>query len=216
MNNAHTTRSKLRTVVVGAIAAVGFGVAMLGVGNLESAPKATVGQPAPDFTLTDLDGVEHSLSDYTSKGQTVVLEWFSPSCPFVKKHYRDDTMTMNTMQSDFKDESVVWLRINSAKANHPSAAAKLNKSTAEKWSITTPILMDPEGSVGRTYKAKRTPEMYIINADGVLVYHGAIDDRGDIQAPGEINYVRNGLNELIAGDSITTSTTKAYGCSIKY
>lgn len=216
MKQTFAIKSKFPSMIVGAIAAIGLSVAMLGAGNLESAEQAQVGQPAPDFTLTDLDGVEHTLSDYTSKGQTVVLEWFSPSCPFVKKHYRDDTMTMNTIIKDIADESVVWLRMNSARAGHPAAALKLNKQIVKKWDITTPILMDPEGTVGRTYKAKRTPEMYIINAQGVLVYHGAIDDRADAQAPGETNYVRNGLNEVIAGDSITKSTTKAYGCSIKY
>ena len=213
------TRSTTRSFI-SVFAAIGLGISMLGAGALETtqavAPKAQVGQPAPDFTLVDLDGNEHTLSEYTAKGQTVVLEWFSPLCPFVKKHYREDTGTMLAIQKDLKDESVVWLRINSAKASHPAAKLSTNQKAAEKWDITTPILMDPEGTTGRIYGAKRTPEMYIIDATGLLAYHGAIDNNNNASTPGEVNFVRNGLVQTLAGEEITTSTTKAYGCSIKY
>ena len=211
-----------RIKISATLAAAGLGLIMLGAGNLESesildqAPKAQVGQQAPDFTLTDLQGNEHTLSEYTADGQTVVLEWFSPMCPFVKKHYRGDTMTMVNIQNEHKDDSVVWLRINSAKASHPAAKLSTNQKTAEKWDITTPILMDPEGTIGRIYGAKRTPEMYIIDATGLLAYHGAIDNNNNASTPGEVNFVRNGLVQTLAGEEITTSTTKAYGCSIKY
>ncbi|MBL4699097.1 MAG: thioredoxin family protein [Phycisphaerales bacterium] len=211
-----------RIKISATLAAAGLGLIMLGAGNLESesildqAPKAQVGQQAPDFTLTDLQGNEHTLSEYTADGQTVVLEWFSPMCPFVKKHYRGDTMTMVNIQNEHKDDSVVWLRINSAKASHPAAKLSTNQKTAEKWGITTPILMDSKGSVGKNYGAKRTPEMYIIDSTGMLVYHGAIDNRPDAAAPGDVNYVKNALNQTLAGESVTTPTTKAYGCSVKY
>jgi len=211
----HTTRRRLSA----AIAVVGLGalsVVMFGLGSIERAPPAALGQPAPDFTLTDLDGIEHTLSEYTAKGQTVVLEWFSPLCPFVKKHYRDDTKTMLTIQKDLAGESVVWLRINSAKPSHPAADQDLNKKTAKKWGITTPILIDSDGTIGKAYGAKRTPEMYIIDAAGVLVYHGAIDNRPDAQTPGDLNYVRNALNQTLAGEPVAVPTSKAYGCSIKY
>ncbi len=215
--NTTTIRKTLFTTIA-TVGIIGLGISMLGAGATDSswAPKAQVGQAAPEFTLTDLDGNEHTLSDYTSKGQIVVLEWFSPVCPFVKKHYRDDAMTMINIEKDFKDQPVVWLRINSARAGHPAANIETTKKAVEKWGITTPILMDPKGAVGRIYGAKRTPEMYIIDATGTLVYHGAIDDRNDGQSPGGVNFVRTGLTELIAGEEITTATTKAYGCTIKY
>lgn len=209
-----------------AVAAMGLGAIMLGAGtnasnsainNAESlnAP-AIVGQPAPDFTLTDIDGVEHTLSEYTAKGQTVVLEWWSPSCPFVKKHYRKDTGTMLNIQKDMEAKPVVWLRINSAKASHPSADIQEVKDTANAWGITTPILSDTTGVVGQAYGAKRTPEMYIIDSAGTLVYHGAIDNRSDAEAPGDVNYVKKALSQTLAGEPVIESSTKAYGCSIKY
>ena len=209
-------KTPLATIILGAFAALGLGISMLGAGNVAQAPQAQVGQQAPDFTLTDLAGNEHTLSEYTAKGQIVVLEWFSPLCPFVKKHYRDDTGTMLAIEKEFKDESVVWLRINSSRASHKAAGVELNQTTAEKWGIASPILLDPEGTVGRIYGAKRTPEMYIIDTQGILAYHGAIDNDSRAVAPGDVNYVRNGLGELIAGEEISKATTKPYGCSIKY
>jgi len=209
-----------RISFVSTLAAIGLGATMLGAGHLdnknETVMNAQVGELAPDFTLTDIEGVEHTLSDYTAQGQIVVLEWFSPMCPFVKKHYRDDTKTMINIQNDFAGEDVVWLRVNSAKESHPSANVDTNKKTAQNWGITTPILFDSEGTVGKAYGAKRTPEMYIINSEGVLAYHGAIDNRPDAAAPGEVNYVRNALLQTVAGESVSESKTKAYGCSIKY
>lgn len=220
--SAMNQRFTKSTTVLGVLSATALSVSMFGFGNTQtqintdSAATAKVGQAAPNFTLTDADGVEHTLKEYTAKGQTVVLEWFSPMCPFVKKHYTEDTQTMLNIQAEHKDEPVVWLRVNSAKASHPSTGAKANKAAAENWGITTPILLDPTGEVGMSYGAKRTPEMYIIDSSGTLVYHGAIDNRPDAQAPGDVNYVNDALTQTLAGESVSKSTTTAYGCSIKY
>ena len=182
----------------------------------ESAAALTIGDAVPDFTLVDIEGNVHTLSDYTKAGNIVVLEWFSPSCPFVRKHYRDDTGTMLKIQADHDADNIVWLRINSAHSGHPDAANDFNKSAASDWGITTPILMDTSGKVGKSYGAKRTPGMYIINPDQTLVYHGAIDERSDAAAPGKTNYVAIALTELLAGDPVTKSETKPYGCVVKY
>lgn len=216
------THSAKTTTTLGFLIATALSFSMFGFGNAQTntqtAPAATaqVGQAAPNFTLTDLAGNEHTLEEYTAKGQTVVLEWFSPMCPFVKKHYAGESKTMLNIQAELEGESVVWLRINSARTAHPSSSNKANTAAADKWGITTPILLDPSGQVGLSYGAKRTPEMYIIDASGTLVYHGAIDNDSKAQAPGDVNYVSNALVELLAGEEITKSTTKAYGCSIKY
>lgn len=193
---------------------------MMGAGNatesVEAAAKLSIGDKAPDFTLVDLNGEEHTLSDYTAAGNTVVLEWFSPSCPFVIKHYREDTGTMNKIAADHAENNVVWLRINSGHTKHSSADKALNIKTASEWNIETPILMDGTGEVGKSYGAKRTPDMYIIGADGTLLYHGAIDNRSDAAAPGKVNYVANALEEINAGKKVSKPETKPYGCSVKY
>ena len=189
---------------------------MLGAGSLEQAKPAEIGAKAPDFTLVDTDGKEHTLSEYTKQGKTVVLEWFSPECPFVKKHYREDTGTMLAIQDEMKDQPVVWLRINSGRKGHPSTGVERNKQAAADWGIKTAILLDDSGKVGMSYDAKRTPEMYVIDAQGVLRYHGAIDNRNDAAMPGDVNYVRNALQQVLAGETVTTTQTKAYGCGVKY
>ncbi|MCA9274830.1 MAG: thioredoxin family protein [Phycisphaerales bacterium] len=189
---------------------------MLGAGSLEQAKPGEIGAKAPDFTLVDTDGKEHTLSEYTKQGKTVVLEWFSPECPFVKKHYREDTGTMLAIQDEMKDQPVVWLRINSGRKGHPSTGVERNKQAAADWGINTAILLDDTGKVGMSYNAKRTPEMYVIDAQGVLRYHGAIDNRNDAAMPGDVNYVRNALQQVLAGETVTTTQTKAYGCGVKY
>lgn len=190
--------------------------AMAGAGILEQAGPAKVGAKAPDFTLTDINGKEHKLSEYTAQGKVVVLEWFNPDCPFVKKHYRDDTGTMLKIQQDMKDQPVVWLMVNSGKKGHPTTGVERNKTAVNDWGITAPVLLDETGKIGMAYNAKRTPEMYIIDTEGVLRYHGAIDNRSDAAMPGEVNYVRNALQQVLAGETVATTETTAYGCGVKY
>ena len=180
------------------------------------AGAAAVGQAAPDFTATDALGKSHKLSDF--KGKHVVLEWTNPGCPFVVKHYGGN---MQALQAEFTTKGVVWLSINSTAANASDylAPAKLNAWKTEKKAASTAMLMDESGKIGQQYGAKTTPHMYIINPQGVLVYAGAIDSVpsarvDDIKTA--TNYVRQGLNEALGGKAISTSSTRAYGCSVKY
>ncbi|MDZ4188798.1 MAG: thioredoxin family protein [Hydrogenophaga sp.] len=180
------------------------------------AQAATVGQPAPDFTLSDTAGKPVKLSQY--KGKPVVLEWNNPGCPFVRKHYNGN---MQALQKEFAAKGVVWLAINSTRddsADHMSPA-QLARWMADKQASPTATLMDEAGTVGQAYAARVTPHMYIVNAQGLLVYAGAIDSIpsarvADIEKA--TNYVRQGLGELLAGKPLTTATSQAYGCSIKY
>jgi hypothetical protein len=89
----------------------------------------------------------------------------------------------------------------------------------ERRSRPTALLPDEEGTVGRLYGARTTPHMYIVDPQGKLVYAGGIDsipsaDPEDIRKA--VNYVKQGLNEALAGKPISMATTRAYGCSIKY
>jgi len=181
------------------------------------AAKVVVGGEAPNFTLVDVDGKEHSLKTYTDEGKVVVLEWFNPGCPFVQKHYSGEQQTMNTLAKEFKDDGVVWLRINSGAAGKEGAGAEANKKAAADWKIDAPVLLDETGKVGQMYGAKRTPEMFIIGTDGKIHYHGAIDDNNTAKLKGdEKNYVEAALKQILAGETVTMRETKAYGCAIKY
>ena len=182
-----------------------------------AAAAPIVGQPAPNFRLTDVNGKAVSLSDF--RGKTVVLEWNNPACPYVRKHY--DSGNMQRTQATAAKDGVAWLTINSGapgKQGHmsgPEAKAVLAKSGA----TPAAYLLDPQGDVGRTYGAKTTPHMYIVNKAGALVYAGGIDDKptpnsGDIV--GARNHVLAALSELKAGKPVSVATSRPYGCAVKY
>ncbi len=176
-----------------------------------------VGTTAPDFSLTDAKGETHSPSQY--KGKYVVLEWFNPECPFVKKHYGSGNM--QKLQEQYTSKGVVWLTIDS---NAPGSEGNLSADAASKvmtgWKTRqTALLLDPEGKAGRAYGAKNTPNMVVINPEGKIVYEGAIDSKATpnpADIPNSTNYVKVALDESLAGKAVTTSTTKPYGCSVKY
>ena len=192
-----------------------FALALLGAVLLAAPAMAggTVGEKAPDFTLTDLHGDSHSLSDF--EGKTVVLEWVNPNCPFSDRHAREGTM------QDLADEygEVVWLGINSTAADSRDFVPPVkHMAWAEKNGIEYSILYDESGEVGHAYDAKTTPHMYIIDGDGTILYNGAIDDDppGRKSQAQRNNYVDAGLTDLESGTRIATATTKPYGCTVKY
>ena len=179
--------------------------------------EAEIGKPAPAFTLPSCESKSVSLADF--KGKVVVLEWTNYGCPFVVKHYGSGNM--QKLQADATAKGVVWLSICSSapkQQGHATPADAL-KACTEKNSAATAYLIDESGATGRAYGAKRTPEMYVINADGILVYHGAIDDKKSVD-PADIatakNFVAAAIDETLAGKPVSTPETEAYGCSIKY
>jgi hypothetical protein len=178
---------------------------------------ATVGQPAPDFTLKDASGKTVKLSDY--KGKHVVLEWTNPGCPFVQKHYNSGNMP--TTQKDAMDKGVVWLSVNSTEKDSSDylEPVKLVAWMGEHKASPSAMLMDEEGNVGKAYGARTTPHMYIVNPQGQLIYAGGIDSIASSRQediPKATNYVKLGVSEALAGKQLTAATTKPYGCSIKY
>lgn len=179
--------------------------------------QVEVGAPAPNFTLKDCTGKERSLADF--KGKTLVLEWTNPGCPFVKKHYGSGNM--QKLQKDATAKGVVWLTICSSAPGKQGnmTPADVEKRCKEIDAAATAYLLDEDGKVGKLYGAKRTPEMYVINKEGILIYHGAIDDKKSPD-PTDIasakNYVDAALKETLAGKPVSTPKTEAYGCSVKY
>ena len=178
---------------------------------------ATVGQPAPAFTVQDSSGKTVSLADF--KGKHVVLEWVNPGCPYVVKHY--GSANMQGTQKDATTKGVVWLAVNSTSADHgdykaPAAMAQWMQGHKAAASAT---LMDADGKVGRAYGARTTPHLYIVDPKGLLVYAGGIDNKpstNPADIPGATNHVKVALGEALAGKAISQATTRPYGCSVKY
>jgi len=176
-----------------------------------------IGQPAPDFSVTDAAGKTQALSAY--KGKTVVLEWNNPECPFVRKHY--GATNMQKQQAEAAAQGVVWLTVNSGaegKQGHLDAAAATSY-VAKVEGKEAAYLLDADGKVGHSYDAKTTPHMYVIDKTGTLRYMGGIDsiastDKDDI--PKATQYVRQALGELAAGKPVSVTMSEPYGCSVKY
>ncbi|PRP96734.1 redoxin family protein [Enhygromyxa salina] len=137
-----------------------------------TAPTAKVGEPAPAFTLPNLDGEQVSLADFA--GKTVVLEWFNPDCPFVK--YAHGEGPLATLGNEQHQAGVVWLAINSGAAGKQGAGVERNKEAKAEWKLAHPILIDEDGAVGHSYGATTTPHMFVIDPEGKLVFAGGLDN----------------------------------------
>ena len=215
MSSISLSRKLLAALTVGAIASVAAVTAPASARVADDHQHAKVGAAAPDFTLTDTDGNTHTLSEYTKAGKIVVLEWFNPECPFVKKQYGDNTTMLDTYATTV-GKDVVWLAINSGAPGKQGAGIELNKQAKTDWELPYPVLLDESGEVGQMFGAKTTPHMFIIHRDGTLVYNGAIDNNPSPRGAGDINYVADALKAQFNGETITVSETKPYGCSVKY
>lgn len=183
--------------------------------NNTQAQTPAIGQPAPPFNAKTISGAVQSTA--TLKGKIVVLEWTNPECPFVKKHY--ESGNMQKLQAYAAEKGVVWLSINSSA---PGKQGHLDKEAQEALSVkerAAPLIVDEDGSIGRLYHASTTPHLFVIDQDGNLAYMGAIDDKptfdkADIKDAR--NYVKDAIDALLAGKKPETSTSKPYGCPVKY
>ncbi len=178
--------------------------------------EAEVGQPAPDFQATDINGKTVKLSDY--KGKIIVLESYNLDCPFCANHFK--TGSMQELQKEMTSKGVVWLMVNSVNSNNPShrtreqarAEWQKEKMNATAW------LDDSSGLIGHAYGMRTTPHMFVIDRAGTLVYKGAIDDQPTPSHDPRTarNYVREAIDAVMSGQKVSTPETKSYGCSVKY
>ena len=189
----------------------------LATSALPAADAPKPGSVAPDFSLTDTAGKAHSLA--ALKGKYVVLEWFNPGCPFVKKHYGSGNM--QKLQQEYTGKGVAWLTIDSGAPGLEGSltAEEGTKAIADLKIHSTALLLDGEGKVGHLYGAKNTPDMVVINPEGKVIYDGAIDSKATAD-PGDIasatNYVKAALDEAMAGKPVSVPSARPYGCSVKY
>jgi len=177
----------------------------------------TPGTAAPDFQGTDSNGVSHTLSQY--RGKYVVLEWANRGCPYDQKHYLSGNM--ESLQREWTGKGVVWLSVLSSAPGQQGSAtpAEENEYLKKMKAAPTAALLDPDGTIGHLYQAKTTPHIFVIDPRGKLIYQGAIDDKpttdqADIKTAR--NYLNEALNADMAGKPVPVTTTRPYGCSVKY
>lgn len=190
------------------MAILGFGLMIAG---------SALAAPAPAFELADTKGDVHKLSDYA--GKFVVLEWYNPDCPFVKKHHLSGSMA--GLQTKWAEHGVIWLAVNS------SAPGKQGNYTGteheailtERGAKPTALLLDADGTVGHAYGARTTPHMFVIDPAGEIIYQGAIDDKptaDQADLEGARNHVDSALEEALNGQPVSVASSDPYGCSVKY
>lgn len=185
-----------------------------------AAPDArlAVGAKAPDFTLKDLDGKTHKLSDYTKAGKIVVLEFWSPECPVVTKYYvkpkGKDQGAMPATYAQVKGKDLVWLAVDSlpesTEGNSREDMTRMSKAHGVAW----PLLLDGKQEVASAYGAQTTPDIFIIDAKGKLAYSGAVDQGTFKEIPKGTNYVVEAVKALRAGKTPASQSTQPFGCSI--
>ena len=176
-----------------------------------------VGSQAPNFRLASANGQPVTLDQF--KGKTVVLEWNNPGCPYVKKHY--ESGNMQKTQAAARKDGVVWLSINSGAPGNQGHmnGAEAKAFVAAQKAQPTAYLLDPQGTVGKSYGAVTTPHMYIIDPAGKLAYAGGIDDKATASKAdiaGARNHVLAALGEMKAGKKVSVATSRPYGCNVKY
>lgn len=189
--------------------AIAAALALAGTVGLSAA--ARVGEPAPNFSNVDTNGKTRTLSEF--KGKWVVLEWHNPGCEFTQKHYNGGNLP--TLQKEWTAKGVVWLTV----ASPSVPAARAMSLVQAKGGAQTAVLLDADAATAKAYEAKTSPQMFVIDPKGIVVYNGAIDDRPTPNVEdvaGAKNYVAAALTEAMAGRPVTISTSRPYGCAVSY
>jgi peroxiredoxin len=193
--------------------AVAAGLAMV----CASAMALKPGDPAPDFKGVDSNGKVQTLAQY--RGKYVVLEWANKGCPFEQKHYKSGNM--ERLQREWTSKGVVWLSVISSAPGQDGYVTPPEENDYLRTMKAAPsaAILDASGTIGRLYSAKTTPDMFVIDPQGKLVYEGAIDDQ-PTPDPASLkdakNYVSAALEASMAGRPVETPVTRSYGCSVKY
>lgn len=189
-------------------------LAMLGTA---SAHAVKVGDKAPDFSAKDTQGQTISLGQY--HGKYVVLEWTNRDCPYTKKQYTSGNM--QRLQKEWGAKDVVWITVLSSAHGQQGymTAAEENAWVKKVGADPHAVILDTEGQLGHEYDAKTTPDMYVIDPSGRLIYSGAIDnkpttDLSDVK--GADDFVSDALRESMGGQQVVKEYVRPYGCSVKY
>lgn len=206
-----TTRRLSQTASL--LAAAGLTIAMFAAFARADAPA---GEAAPAFSETTAAGETISLNGFD--GQTVVLEWTNHGCPYVQRHYGSGHM--QALQAQAAEDDVVWIQVISSAPGEQGyvqadEALALNQ---ERNAPVAHVILDPDGDLGRTYDARTTPHMYVIDGSGVVQYAGAIDDqpRPRSDSPAPVDYVGLALAAVAQGEAPDPAETQPYGCNVKY
>ena len=166
-----------------------------------------IGSAAPDFSLTTLDGKSFSLTQAATSHKAVVVMFVATKCPY-SNAYND---RMRDMAALYEKQGILFVGINSNKTEPADEVG----AHARQHGFAFPLMKDPDNKVADLYDARHTPEIYVVDPQGKLVYHGRIDENYEDPTKVTSPDLKNALDQLLAGKAIARAETKAFGCSIK-
>lgn len=182
-------------------------ILFIAVSAFAGEPKSlAIGGDVPVFALKNYDGKEYSLKTALKESKYAVVMFISTECP-VSNAYNE---RMEKLFETYSAKGVTILALNANKAED----VKTIEAHAKAHGFKFPVLKDEKNKVADLYGAQVTPETFVINPQGKLLYHGRIDDnkKGDnIQSKD----LANALDMLLAGKTVAITEAKAMGCSIK-
>lgn len=177
-----------------------------GAAKEEAAPKGVkIGSPAPNFTLKDANGNDFSLA--SQKGKVAVVVFFNQNCPYVV----EAQPRIAEFAAAYKDKNVTVVAVDAGNNNK----AETVKTFAADKPYT--VVLNPTSDVAIAYDAKRTPEVFVVDKDGNLAYHGAFDNGQEgADAGARKSFTKDAVDALLAGKQPEVKETKAFGCTIKF
>lgn len=205
-------KSKLTLGIIALALTIGIGFTMGNNVEAGNALELNAKAPKADVKMKGVDGAWHTLQGVTGEKGTLVL-FSCNACPWVKK-WED---RISNIGNAYQKKGIGVIMINS---NDPSKVAEDGYdemvARAKAKAFGFPYVVDATSEVARAFGATRTPEAFLFDAKGKLVYHGAIDDNASDAKAVDVPYLKNALNAVVAGEAIPQAQTKALGCSIKF
>ena len=181
-----------------------------GMVKTESLMRLQKGDSAPDFALPDIDGHIVSLSSLFGKEGIFIL-FMCNHCPYVKVRIGEAV----ALYKEFGDR-ISFVGINSSDTAYPGEGMENMKTFAKERGIAFPYLLDEDGTVARAYGASCTPDPFLFDKDGRLVFHGRLTDALEPQEEVKERTMRDSMQRLLAGESIEPWFNPSLGCSIKF
>jgi len=168
--------------------------------------------PMKDAKLKNVDGQEVSIGETAGEKGTLVI-FTCNQCPYAKAWEQRLTEIGNTYSA--RGVGVIAVNANDPKVV-PGDGFEAMKERASERGMKFPYVVDATSGVAKAFGATRTPEAFLFDATGKLVYHGTIDDNYEDAAKVKSSFLKNALDAVLAGKEVPVSQTKALGCGIKF
>jgi peroxiredoxin len=177
--------------------------------------KYNIGDTVADFKLKNFDGKMVALSDYkTGKGLIVIFD--CNTCPY-SKAYNDRIIALNKKYAS-KGFPVITINANDPSIS-PGDSFEEMAAQAKRKKYDFPYLIDETQAVAQSFGATNTPHVFVLKKEGAdfkVAYIGTIDNNSRDASAVTKKYVEDAVESLLAGQSVSTPTTKAIGCGIKW